>query len=380
MPDFALSIESLYLAETLLTGEQYRLLSTFGFSRAFAELCSVLEAVVLADKIYMFIDSQNSPYNMTEFGKHLQDRAIMEDAWKLAGLKIGAFLHSVEDAHELQSFLQYLAANAFTPAERNIDLQYVSSLVNSDARLEVCFSEAAVVYKPLVWRRFINVDCGGLTTDDHIQSSLLGLFDGVISTGRESMRRRIAFGYPLPFLIPPIVANILYRAGRTDAVIPCAFEIRDEFSHVRERFNELDRTFRDDDLSLNEFDQQWRRYEALVRGLPGQNLQFDKSLLAFVRDFGGFLLKSLLKAGVDWETLYKLLTEAGVQLGKNSLEKLSGRYLTNVISRWRSMTNYSTKIAILFGHELAAEDARVFSHLERLELARSEDFKIRFLL
>jgi hypothetical protein len=256
MPDLALSLESFHLAETVITGEdKYRLNSTFGFVRSFAELCSVIETLVLCDHVYMFIDSQNAPYNTSLFGRALQDAGIMRDAYEL-DWRISPFAFPVKDFQkdERKAFFENVTSKVFSPIERSsVDIEYAKILLEGDVRVEASVSGPGLIYKPLTWRLHVDVKYEDEIT--MLDSSLLRAYNSVVSRGHSILLQRLRFGYPFPFLIPPIMSTILYRTAKPEAIVSNTLELREEFSETRSKFKDLDKAFRNETVSIEEFEE-----------------------------------------------------------------------------------------------------------------------------
>lgn len=108
--------------------------------------------------------------------------------------------------------------------------------------------------------------------------------------------------------------------------------------------------------------------------LPGQDPEADRGLIAFLRDLGAFLLKSILKMGMDLESFYKLLSETGIKQAERLIKRQGGRYFVDVVKKWLILSDQTDTIynprSWSPSHQKPRSSGKsvpVFFHVTRLE-------------
>jgi hypothetical protein len=76
----------------------------------------------------------------------------------------------------------------------------------------------------------------------------------------------------------------------------------------------------------------------------------DISRVAFLRNLGSFLIKSLLRMGVDSESLFKLLSVDAAEWLTKRRDTQGALFLLDVTKKYRSMRRYSCLTERVFGH------------------------------
>lgn len=223
---------------------------------------------------------------------------------------------------------------------------YGSGLLN-DIELESLTAETGLAYKPLAIRDMVKPLSSG-TIRAH--GELKQLYDSLMLKLKDKQQLRLDRGYPFKIFIPPLAAIVLEQAKDIEHIPEAVLEVRERFRSTREKFNQLESVFSDDSYSLSEVIEAENELKSLSQILLADNERSEEARVAFLRDFGAFLIKSLVKMGVDFESLYRLLSSDVAAWVDRKYKRRGALLLLDVSKKYKSIKRYGSLIERVLIH------------------------------
>jgi hypothetical protein len=327
--------------------------------RCFLELCSLLEASVLFEDLYTYTVGEMLRAASFPLCYQLHKGGVLKEAPSFTV----TYPSGVDISGRLE-IVNALADRLLLEHERSNDNDAIRRYgLFHDIELEAITFESGLGYKPLTMRDMVKpMNAETLQA----QSELVRIYDSLTLQLKEKQRLRFDRGYPYKVFIPPIAAIILERARDVEHIPEAMMDVREEFKRTRKKFKQLETVFCDDSYSLADVIEAEKELRYLSGALLSENESAEEVRVGLLRDLGSFLIKSLLKMGIDFESLFKLLSTNAAEWVDRTYKRRGALLLLDVSRKYKSIRHYGALIENVFGFSFTDNDLRVMRHYEAL--------------
>jgi hypothetical protein len=320
----------------------------------------------LFENIYTDIGWDLTPLDYSAVAKHLHGAGVLRPD----GLVASA--HDGKERSSTAAALQDLQKVVLTQGEwKALDDkgQSLADALHLDLVTELSTLFSGLTFKPLVLRHgTVHLEA----VPHSIERELLVLYAKLASDLRAKHAHGVMRGYPHRLFIPPIAALLLADAKRPERIPHLILEYRDKFAPLRHHLRELQAAVSSDTASMVDVERVETAMTQLSIRLSPDAVPPEIARVAFLRNFGGFLIKSLLKMGLDYESLFKLLSTDAAEWLANRHKTRSAMVLLDIVQKYKSMKQYGTLIERVFGHELQADEIHALEHSINLRRVKAD--------
>jgi hypothetical protein len=356
-----ISLWSFYLSDSVISRDSWwaNHFDTL-FIRGFQELCSIIEATVLFENVYTDLSWDLTPLDYSAVAKELHAGGVLKPDDLTMTAYDGKERSAVVDAlSELQKcLLTSEELERLTGKDQSI-----TEAIQLDMVTDVSAIFSGLTYKPLVFRQML---VPSLTTPPNVERELIRLYSRAVRQLRDDQSRAVMHGFPCRIFIPPVAAMVISDAKRPNNIPAVLLEYRRRFAPLRDRIRALQHAISADNATLNDVDYVSQSLKQMAARLTPSDQRPEVARVAFLRNLGSFLISSLLKMGLDYGGLFKLISTDTAQWISDRYDARGAIVLTDVIQKYKSIKHYGTLVERVFGHTLEPSEIRAMEHSMRL--------------